>query len=95
MVGGSGGAGGKLPVSACGTKLTFAPHLRQNFIPSTGAAQFGQYIFDPPQAISLDARDYTPDPANWFNQQSSCARVSLKPFKFPSAVTAKASGWKI
>jgi hypothetical protein len=41
----SAGPVGNLPDSACGTRLTFAPQARQNFAPSIGAAQFGQYTF--------------------------------------------------
>ena len=37
-------ASGNRPVKAWGTRLTFAPHERQNFTPSIVSAHCGQYI---------------------------------------------------
>ena len=47
---------GSWPVSACGTRLRFAPHVRQNFPSSLFCdAQFGQYIgVHSPSMIILD-----------------------------------------
>jgi hypothetical protein len=68
----SASACGNCPVNACGIRLTFAPHERQNFDPSISAAQFGQYTFVSSPQNRQDLQDFYRIFRIGLNPEKSC-----------------------